>query len=48
MKHVFEHDMAYGDLKNLQRRTSSDRVFSNIAFNTTNNPQYDGYKQRLG
>ena len=39
--------MAYGDLKNLQRRTASDRLFSNKAFNVANNLQYDGYKQKL-
>ena len=39
--------MAYGDLKNLQGRTVSDRLCSNKAFNTANNLEYDGYKQRL-
>ena len=39
--------MAYGDLKNLQGRTVSDRLCSNKAFNAANNLEYDGYKQRL-
>lgn len=39
--------MANGDVKNLQRRTTSDRLSSNKAFNTENNPEYGGYKQRL-
>ena len=37
-KVYFQHDMTYGDLKDLTRRTASD-----IAFNIAKNPKYDGY-----
>ena len=32
-KACFQHDMAYGDFKNLARRTASDKVFRDKAFN---------------
>ena len=36
--------MAYGDFKDLVRRTTSDRVLRVKAFNIAKNPKYDGYQ----
>ena len=33
----FQHDMAYGDLKDLPRRTASDKLLSDTAFNNPKN-----------
>ena len=35
--------MAYEDFKDLARRTTSDKVLRDKAFNITKNPKYDGY-----
>ena len=35
--------MAYGDLKDFPRKTASDKVLRNKAFNIAKNPKYDGY-----
>ena len=35
--------MAYGDLKDLNRRTAADKVLRDIAFNIAKDPKYDGY-----
>ena len=43
----FQHDMAYGDFKDIARRTASDKVFINKAFNIATNPKYDGYQRGL-
>ena len=32
-KSCFQHDMAYGDFKDIARRTASDKVLRNKAFN---------------
>ena len=37
-KACFQHDMAYGDFKDLTRRTASDKILSNKAFNIAKNP----------
>ena len=42
-KACFQHNMAYGDLKDLARRTTSDKVLKDKAFNIANNPKYDEY-----
>ena len=42
-KACFEHDMAYGDFKDSERRTQSDKVFKDKAFEIESNPKYDGY-----
>ena len=34
--------MTYGDFKDLRRRTASDKVLYNKAFNTAKNPKFDG------
>ena len=39
--------MAYEDFKDLARRTASDKVLRDKAFNTGKNPKYDGYQRRL-
>ena len=39
--------MAYGDFKDLARRTASDKVLRNKAFNIAKNPKYDGYLRGL-
>ena len=36
--------MAYEDFKNLARRTASDKVLRDKAFNIAINPKYDGYQ----
>ena len=46
-KASFQHDMAYGDLKDLQRRTASNKVLRYKAFNIAKNPKYDGYQRGL-
>ena len=44
-KACFQHDMAYGDFKDLARRTASDKVLHDKAFNISKNPIYDGYQR---
>ena len=39
--------MAYGDFKDLKRRTSSDKVLRAKAFNIAKNPKYDRYQRGL-
>ena len=46
-KACFQHDMAYGDFKDLARRTASDKILRDEAFNIAKNPKYDGYERRL-
>ena len=46
-KTCFQHDMAYGKSKYLARRTKSDKVLIDKAFEITSNPKYDGYQRRL-
>ena len=35
--------LAYGDFKDLTRRTASDKILSDKAFNIAKNPKHDGY-----
>ena len=44
-KACFQHDMAYGDFKDLARRTASDKVLRDKAFNIAKNLKYDGYQR---
>ena len=37
--------MAYGDFKDLARKTTSHKVLRNKAFNIAKNPKYDGYQR---
>ena len=46
-KACFQHDMAYGNFKDLARRTASDKVLRNKAFNIAKNPKYDRYQRGL-
>ena len=46
-KACFQHDMAYVDLKNFARRTASDKILRDKAFNIAKNPRYDGYQRGL-
>ena len=46
-KACFQHDMAYGDFKDLTRRTASDKMLCGKAFNIAKNPKYDGYQRGL-
>ena len=39
--------MAYGDFKDLARRTASDKILRDKAFNIAKNPKYDGYQRRI-
>ena len=42
-KACFQHDMTYGDFKDLTRRTSSDKILRDKTFNIAKNPKYDAY-----
>ena len=42
-----QHDLAHGDFKGLPRRTASDKVLRDKAFNIAKNPKYDGYQRGL-
>ena len=46
-KACFQHDMAYGDLEDLTRRTASDKILRDKAFNIVQNSKYDGYQRDL-
>ena len=46
-KACFQNGMTYGAFKDLARRTASDKVFRDKAFNITKNPKYDGYQRDL-
>ena len=39
--------MVYGDFKDLPRRTTSDKVLRDKAFNIAKNPKYDKYQRGL-
>ena len=39
--------MVYGDFKDLARRTTSDKILRDKAFNLATNPKYDGYQKGL-
>ena len=42
-----QHDMAYGDFKDFAKRTASDKVLKDKAFNIAKNPKYDGYQRGI-
>ena len=46
-KACFEPDMADGNFKGLSRRTASDKILRDKAFNISKNPKYDGYQRGL-
>ena len=39
--------MAYGGFKDLPRRTASEKVLHDKAYNIARNPNYDGYQRGL-
>ena len=39
--------MAYGNFKDLNRRTASDKILREKAFNIAKNPKYDGYQRGI-
>ena len=43
-KACFQHDMAYRDFKDLPKRTASDKVLRDKAFNVAKTPKYNGYQ----
>ena len=46
-KACFQHDMAYGDFKDLPRKTAADKVLRDKAFNIAKDPKNDGYQRGL-
>ena len=46
-KACFQDDMAYGDFKDLKRRTASDKILKDNEFNIAKNPKHDGYQRGL-
>ena len=46
-KAFFQHDMDYGDFKDLESRTQSDKVLKDKTFEISSNPKYDGYQRGL-
>ena len=46
-KACFQYDMVYGDFKDIARRTYSDNVLRDKAFDIAKNPKYDGYQRGL-
>ena len=46
-KACFQDNMAYGDYKDLARRTASDKVIRSKPFSIAKNPKYDGHQRGL-
>ena len=46
-KACFKHGMAYRDFKDLTRRTASDKILRDKAFNIAKYPKYDRYQHRF-
>ena len=46
-KACFQHDMAYGKYKYLEKRTQSDKVLKDKANAIASNPKYNGYRRGL-
>ena len=46
-KACFQHDMAYGDLKDLNRRITADKILRDKAFNIAKDKKIDGYQRGL-
>ena len=43
----FRYDMAYEYFKDLARRTATDKMLSEKAFNIAKNPKFNGYQRSL-
>ena len=46
-KACFQHDIVYGDFKDLAKRTAADKVLRNKAFKIVSDQKYDGYQRGL-
>ena len=46
-KACFQHDMAYGDFKDLAKRTFADKALRGKAFKIASDQKYDGYERGL-
>ena len=46
-KVCFQHDIAYGKSKDLAKRTESDKVLRDKAFEIESDSKNDGYQKRL-
>ena len=46
-KACFQHYMAYGDFKDIKRRTASDKILRDKLSNIAKNPKYDWYQRGL-
>ena len=46
-KACFQHDLAYGKYKDLEKRPQSDKVLKDKAFEIANNPKYNGCQRGL-
>ena len=46
-KACFQHDMAYGKIKDLVKRTQSDKFLKDKAFRIASDPKYDSYHRGL-
>ena len=44
-KACFQHDIAYGDFKNLNRQKIPDKVLFDKALNIAKNKKYDGHQR---
>ena len=47
IKACFQHDMAYGNFKDLKRKTACDKTWRDKAFNIAKNRKYDGNHRGL-
>ena len=46
-KACFQHDITYGNFRDLNRGIAVDKVLREKAFNIAKNPKYDGYQRAL-
>ena len=46
-KACFQHDLAYGKYKDFTKRTQSDKVLRDKAFELASNPKFDGHQRGL-
>ena len=46
-KACFQHDMAYGDFKDLPKRTAADKVLRDKVFKIASDQKYYGYQRGL-
>ena len=46
-KACFQHDLTYGNFKDLAKGAASDKVLRDKTFNIVKNPKYDGYQRGL-